>query len=1338
MSETLEQAEEFIADSLPLTHFVAGVGASAGGLEALEQLFSNVEPDKPISYIVVQHLSPDFESLMDQLLGRITTMPIVQIEDGVEVEPGTIYLLPPKKEVILSDGHLLLTERSSGRELSFPIDSFFRSLAQDAGQRSIAIILSGTGSDGSRGICDVHDAGGFVAVQSEDSAKFDGMPRNACDTGIVDTVLAAEEIPNAIVRYTESSVVANRMGSDEGGTGGPTLAILSMLKKRYEIDFTHYKTTTITRRIERRIMLSESGDLQAYARRLRTDPAEIDALYKDLLVGVTSFFRDRDVFVRLEKDVLPELMERLEPTQEFRAWVVGTATGEEAYTLAILLAETSRALERPPRVKIFASDVHQQCLEFASRGVYQESSLVGISDELRERYFHERSDGFHVSPDLRKIVVFVPHNVITNAPFTNLDLVTCRNVFIYFTPVTQKKVLSLFHFGLKTGGVLCQGSSETPGELSHEFEAIDERNRIYRKQRDVNLPASMRMPFTAGGDGAPIVSKVQPVLPTSNRDATIRSLTDAYDTLLKRFMPAGILLSEECELLHTFGDANSFLRVPQGRLSRSILDLVSPDLRTAVSAALRRLSPDQGATTTACITENDGQVDRHIKITADRLSPVDSRILITFDEEESKAPERTNVEIVSNDISNEDYLALERQLMQTKDSLQSTVEEAQATNEELQAANEQLTASNEELQSTNEELHSVNEELYTVNAEHQRKIEELIQLTDDMDNLLNSTNIHTIFLDKHLKVRRFTPGIGDTFNLLPQDIGRRLDTFTHNIEIKQLTEKVEHVVATEEGFEKEVRDKQGTWFLLRILPYLTRGQVDGAVVTLVDITSLKLAESKLAELSEIVEHSDDAIFRQDVDGTIRTWNRGAERLFAHSATQVLGQHVSLLNLDCGEMRLGRILQLVEQGRSLEQVDAKQERADGSNAALSLSVSPIRDPRGVVIGASTIARDVSKQKKAEADVREAIKRRDEFLAMLSHELRNPLAAVLNATNLLSEDAVGVDSTIEARDVIEHNVRHVARILDDLLDVSRITNDKINLHKEVVDLNSITIDVVECVQHHLDAKRQDLHVSSPDEPLYVEGDVGRLQQMQVNLLVNASKYTEEKGRIDYRVLRDGDDALIEIEDDGEGIAEDLLESIFAPFVQADQTIDRAQGGMGLGLTLVTKVAEAHGGSVGVKSDGIGKGSLFSVRLPLTTKHPNRRVDTELSAIEGKKLLVVEDNTGVRKMLTRTMELKGFEVTSVGSGRDALDVIDECKPAIAIVDIGLPDVNGYEVAKQIRRRQGHESLLLVALTGYGRQKDREKAIEAGFDIHLVKPLDPNELLRAVAETYHGSPVS
>lgn len=1315
--------------------FIVGVGASAGGLEALEQFFRPMPSKHELAFVIVQHLSPDFESLMDQLLARETMLPIHQIEDGMLVEPSNVYLLPPKKEVILSDGRLLLAERAANRELSFPIDNFFRSLAQDAGQRAIAVVLSGTGSDGSRGIRDVHEAGGYVIAQSEASAKFDGMPRSACDTGIVDSVLSPAEMGEAIVSYTSSPLIAGRVASGVPSVDGPTYAILNLLKKRYEIDFNHYKTTTITRRIERRIMLSGCENVAEYIKRLRSESSELDALYRDLLIGVTGFFRDREVFERLESDVIPTLMGKLEFEQEFRAWVVATATGEEAYTLAILLTEAAEAMGRPDRVKIFASDVHPGSLEVASRGVYQKESLGGLTSEQQDRYFEKKADGFHASSELRKKVVFVHHNVITNAPFTNLDLITCRNVFIYFTAATQKKVLSLFHFGLKTGGAMCLGSSETPGELAHEFEAIDEKCRIYRKHRDISLPSSMRMPFFPSAETP--TAAVQAVSPRASEAVSARDLIGSYDRLLDRFMPPSLLIGPSNELLHAFGSASRFLQVPQGRLPTDVLDLLLPPLRSSVSAALRRVEPDQSAVSHGTLPASETTQEEVLKITAERFDDNDRRTLISFETESVKSneeePTKKPIEVLVDACSSEEYEALERDLQRAKDQLQSTVEEAQATNEELQATNEQMTASNEELQSTNEELHSVNEELYTVNAEHQRKIEELIELTDDMDNLLNSTNVHTIFLDRQLSIRRFTPGIGDTFNLIPQDVGRRLDTFTHNIRDIRLVDRVKEVVEEHDKFEHEVQDKHGNWYLLRILPYTSRGQVDGAVVTLIDITSLKQAESKLAELSEIVEHSDDAIFRQDVDGTIRTWNRGAERLFGRPATKVLGSHVNNLGLRCNELDVDQMLKLVECGQSLEDVEARYAQRDGRVADIALSLSPILDTQGKVIGASSIARDVTRHKQAEAKVREAIKRRDEFLAMLSHELRNPLAAVLNATNLLGEANSDESAMAEAKDVIDHNVRHVARILDDLLDVSRITNDKINLHKEVVDLSALMIDVVECVQHRVDAKQQELHVLPSEGPLFVEGDVGRLQQMQVNLLVNSSKYTRDGGRIEYRVDQDGDDALITIRDNGVGIEGDLLESIFEPFVQAEQTIDRAQGGMGLGLTLVSKVASAHQGTVSVQSDGEGQGSTFVVRLPLTRKRPQRRSEVALSKIDNMKLLIVEDNEGVRKMLARTLELKGFEVCAAASGREALDQIHAFDPTVAIIDIGLPDLNGYEVAREIRQTPEYKHLMLVAVTGYGRDRDRETAIASGFDIHLVKPLDPNELLRAVAEKYH-----
>ena len=1314
--------------------FIVGIGASAGGLEALEQFFRNMPADSGMAYVVVQHLSPDFESLMDKLLARETTIPIRLIEDGIEVAPNSIYLLPPGKEVIISGGRLLLAARSRSKDLSFPIDNFFRSLAQDAGPRSIALVLSGTGTDGSRGIRDIHMAGGLVIAQSESSAKFDGMPRSACDTGIVDMVLAPSEIPGALQRYLSNPFIRKKVdvAKQTQYVEGPIFRILSLLKNRYKIDFTDYKTTTISRRIERRIMLSGSLDLEGYGDLLREDPQELDSLYKDLLIGVTGFFRDRKVFEHLSEDVIPQLLAALEPHQELRAWVVGAATGEEAFSLAILLQEAIERAHWPGSIKIFASDVHPESLDFASRGVYSEESISELTEERRDRFFVRRPDGYHICQELRRAVVFVPHNVIKDAPFTNLDLITCRNVFIYFTPATQKKVLSLFHFGLKTGGVLCLGSSESPGELADEFEPVSDTLRIYKKRRDIQLPAELRMPVATFSQ---VRAPRRQELGALSHVVQARDLVGTYDRLLDEFMPPSLLVSDNRQLLHSFGDSTRYLHHVHGRPSVDVLDLVDPGIRNVLSAALRRVSKDRSPVTYAGIQCEATKEPVHLRMTVKPLSKSGGPMLVILQNEHAGIDDRPNapVELQAGELSSREFDALERELQETKDSLQSTIEELQTTNEELQAANEQLTASNEELQSTNEELHSVNEELYTVNAEYQRKIDELTELTDDMDNLLNSTNVHTIFLDSDLCIRRFTPGIRETFNLIAQDIGRRFDSFTHNIEYDGLANDVHRVAAEHEAVEREVQDRNENWYLLRVLPYVSQGKAAGAVITLIDITSLKQAEARLAELSEIVEHSQDAIFRCDLHGFVRTWNRGARTLFGYNAGEVLGKHVSMLNLTKARHMIDEILGDVASGKSIDHFQAQPQRRDDSIIHVSLTLSPISDVKEVVVGASVVARDVTTQKRAEAEVREAVQRRDKFMAMLSHELRNPLAAVLNATTVLSEQGLAPEDETEAREVIEHNVRHVARMLDDLLDVARITNDKINLHREVVDVKSLMFDVVECVQHHLDQKKQELHVDVPEDSLYVEGDVGRLQQAQVNLLVNASKYTQEQGRIDYSLQAHGDQAVIAVRDNGEGIPSELLHRIFEPFVQSDQTLDRSQGGMGLGLTVVSKIIDGHGGSVTAVSDGHGKGSEFTCLLPLTNKRLRRVVEKKEAQVCGVNLLVVEDNPSVRRMLVRAMRLKGFEVQDAATGQEALDVLQGFQPDVAVIDIGLPDIDGYELARQIRHDQRFRQLLLVALTGYGRQRDIRRAHDAGYDLHLVKPLDPHELVRAIATAEH-----
>ncbi|MGE0760633.1 MAG: CheR family methyltransferase, partial [Pirellulaceae bacterium] len=1093
------------------------------------------------------------------------------------------------------------------------------------------------------------------------------------------------------------------------------------------VDFSDYKTTTISRRIQRRIMLTGISDLETYARMLINDADEVERLYKDLLIGVTSFFRDGDVFGRIERDVLPQLMGRLDDAEEFRAWVVGTATGEEAYSIAILLSEYLTSVGKSRPIKVFASDVHRESLYAASRGIYPSESLAGVSPERVARCFVRQADGFHIIPELRRMVVFVTHNVAKDAPFTKLDLITCRNVMIYLTPQAQRRVLSLFHFAMKRDAVLCLGPSESTGELSEEFETIDERARIFRKRRDMPLPANMRLPVSVPAVSMPPAAPPAPLL---SYVVPARELLSTYDWLLETFMPPGLLIGPKRELLHAFSGASRYMQLRDGRPSTDVLDLVHPDVRPHLSSALRRLERDGKPVVYAGIRLHgpEGQEALNLVVRNSTNPACGHRILVTFESQPALPQAPVDVVDARNHTSDE-IDCLERELAQTRDSLQATIEELQATNEELQSANEQLVASNEELQSTNEELHSVNEELYTVNAEHQRKIDELTELTNDIDNLLNSTNVHTIFLDAELRIRRFTPGVGKAFNFISQDVGRRIDTFTYNIVDEDLLSEIRQVLEQGAPFEREVRDRHECWFLLRIWPYVAGNRIDGVVITLIDISSLKRVEKRLAEMSEIVEHSDDAILRIALDGTVTTWNRGAERLFGYPAEEIVGRNASLLCAE-GDREAEDYLRRIAQGLSVDHVEAIRVCRDGHRIDVSLTMSPIRGEIGNVVGMSVIVRDITDRKRAAEEVLAAVRHRDQFLAMLSHELRNPLAAVLNATSLLKEENIGPDVDCEAREVIEHNVQHVARLLDDLLDVSRFTHDKISLHLEVVDLNSLTMDVVDCVQHMVDDKRQQLHVLLSEEPLYVEGDVGRLQQAQVNLLVNACKYTPEGGRIDYRLARDGEDAVITVRDDGEGISEALLQRIFEPFVQSEQTLDRSQGGMGLGLPLVRMIVEAHEGTIVARSEGNGHGSEFLVRLRLTSKRPQRPAEMRVIANTRRKLLIVEDNDGIRRMLARSMELKGFIVSAAGDGQQGLEKFIEFEPEIALIDVGLPDVNGFDLARIIRSKPAYRECLLVAVTGYGRESDREQALAAGFDLHLVKPLDPTELVVAITD--------
>ncbi|HWB82003.1 MAG TPA: chemotaxis protein CheB, partial [Nannocystaceae bacterium] len=1159
---------------------VVGIGASAGGLEALERFFANMPTDTGMAFVVIQHLSPDFRSLMDELLARRTKLPITLVEDQMAIEPDHVYLIPPKKEMIIAGGRLLLSERDPQQELTLPIDVFFRSLAQDCGERSVAIVLSGGGSDGSRGIRDVHKAGGLVIVQDLETAQFDSMPKTARSAGVPCMELAPEAMLDVLLAHIRRGRNAEPI-TPAGPLPHGMAAVYAMLQSEFGLDFKDYKPSTVTRRIERRLQMSRVEDIDAYVARLRNEREELDILYRDLLIGVTRFFRDEEAFELLQERVLPELIASKPLDKPLRVWVAGCATGEEAYSIAILLHELGAGAPGGRPVKVFATDVHRGSLDYAARGIYEEDAVANVSPERLARYFRRQGNAYQVVPDIRQLLVFAPHNVIKDPPFTRVDLISCRNMLIYLQPAAQQKVLSLFHFALNRGGMMLLGPSESPGLLIRDFETVEGHWRLFRKHSDVRMPVETRL--------APVRSMHSALMPTrAVARHSLAQLLETYDALLEQHMPPSLLVNDRGELVHAFAGASRFLRPHDGRQALDVLDLVDPELKMALVGGLKRALRDPPGVvfTGVRVTEGDGVHAYRVTIKrASTPSGSPPHLLIGFERLESSTtvePAPIESAIDMDHAPHEQVVALEAELTYTRENLQAAIEELETSNEELQAANEELLASNEELQSTNEELQSVNEELYTVNAEYQRKIEELTLLTNDMDNLLAATDVATIFLDCDLKVRKLTPPIGEVFNLLPQDVGRSIDTFTHGMDHPELMNDLRHVLATGERIERELRDGHGRTLFLRILPYRAQGQVDGVVLTLIDTSGLKAAEDALFHerylLDSLLDSIPDAIYFSDVRGRYIRANRAmASRCGERDPKRLVGRTA----FDLFDTQLARALRdrderVIRTGEPELYTLDRRVRPEGGEGWDLATRMPLRDKAGRVVGMIGVLRDVTEQKRNEHEIELAVRRRDQFLAMLSHELRNPLGAIVMATGMLRDGAPG-EQRQRMLATLERQSSQMARLLDDLLEASRVTQDKIELRKSTVDVAAIAREAADAVRQLMEARGLGFAVELQSDPLWVSGDPARLQQIQVNMLSNAAKYTPRGGHVLLQVHADGEDAVIRVRDNGVGIPVDMLDKVFDLFVQSNRTLDRAEGGLGVGLTLVRSLVQMHGGSV-----------------------------------------------------------------------------------------------------------------------------------------------------------------
>jgi two-component system CheB/CheR fusion protein len=837
------------------THYI-GIGASAGGLEALQTLLQNLPTQTGACFVIVQHLSPDFKSMMLELLSKHTSMEIQNVEDGVLAKPNTIYLLPPKKNMVVEKGELRLIDKVPDSGLNLPIDIFFRSLAEDQKHRAIGIILSGTGSDGSRGLKALKETGALVIAQEPESAKFDGMPNSAIKTGIVDLILRPKEMGEQIANYIQHPLVS---GESEALRGDMEVSqdvmseIFNILRLDSDIDFAKYKPSTIARRIERRMAINQITSINDYLTLLFKDSYEVQVLGKELLIGVTRFFRDDDAFELLRKEVIPKIVSQSNEGEMIRVWVAACSSGEEAYSIAILINEEIETQELKRNVKVFATDVNADSITEASAGIYGVDIVHDVPAELISKHFMERpTGGYQISQRIRNMVVFATHNMIMDPPFSNIDLVTCRNVLIYFQHSAQKRVLASFHFALKKNGYLFLGSSENLGDLAVHFKTISERQKIYLKTSDYRLNLNSNAPnhsVKKSTASIPSVSTLMKSYRGANASGTPQGF--AKEALIIEYVPPCILLNEELEALHIYGDTGMFVkRLPPGRISIKISDIVNDDISIAVSSALQRAKSQNEEVYYTNMQTQSGDELVHLNLRVKYVKEHDLEsspgfYWVIFEREQVKPTSKSRaVKFNVSQQAKQRIDDLELELKFSQEHLQVTVEELETTNEELQASNEELMSANEELQSTNEELQSVNEELYTVNSEYQEKISEISQSNHDLDAVLNLSKIGIIFLDENMLIRRYTEAVTAYVNLRETDVNRPLHHISKTIPYDNMLTDVASVFNNGGTIEKEITLEDKTLLRVSINPYSYESDTPsrGVSITFSDISRARYVE----------------------------------------------------------------------------------------------------------------------------------------------------------------------------------------------------------------------------------------------------------------------------------------------------------------------------------------------------------------------------------------------------------------------------------------------------------------------------------------------------------------
>lgn len=843
---------------------IVGIGASAGGLEALELFFQNLPSDNGMAFVVIQHLDPNYPGMMTELLQRITPMKVYQVTDLLKVEPNCVYVIPPNKSLSLLKGVLHLFDPTVTRGLRLPIDIFFRSMADDLQENSIGIILSGMGSDGSLGIKAIKEKNGIVMIQDPETAKFNGMPKSAMESVIADIVAPVQELPYKLINYLKFVPTVKTDDETLFKDKSNLDKIIILLREQTGNDFSMYKKNTLFRRIERRKGIHQIEKIQNYVRFLQENPNEVEILYKELLIGVTSFFRDPEVWKKMKDIVLPDLLSQLPERYVLRTWIPACSTGEEVYSLAIIFKEALEKMKKRKNIsfQIFATDLDHDAVEKARKGFFPSSISENVSSERINRFFSAEGDGYRIRNVIREMVVFAPHNVIKDPPFTKLDILSCRNMLIYMEPELQKKLIALFNYSLNLNGILLLGTAESLGNFTHGFTELDSKLKIFKRTSTVASTELNDFPSTffrpkSGATTTKISSKTV---------ENIQSIADNF--ILQHYSPASVLVSEKGDIIYISGRTGKYLEPVAGKANWNIFAMARDGLRNELPGAFRKVMQNFDPIILHHIKIGNNGDSLFIDVTIQRIETPDAlrgMILVVFNDitqwiesENQKSKSGKLISISKNRALEFELQQMSEELQSTREEMQTSQEELKSTNEELQSTNEELQSTNEELTTSKEEMQSLNEELQTVNSELQMKVNDFSQANNDMKNLLNSTEIATLFLDKNLNIRRYTDPVVNIIKLRSTDIGRPFTDLVTDLNYPEIDNHARQVLKTLLPVETEISASFGRWFNVRIMPYRTfDDRIDGLVITFSDISSYKKLEMELKEAYKILLKSKD-------------------------------------------------------------------------------------------------------------------------------------------------------------------------------------------------------------------------------------------------------------------------------------------------------------------------------------------------------------------------------------------------------------------------------------------------------------------------------------------------